>query len=315
MTQGPSQNLIPLTQLSLSEMLGGALNSLRRMPKTMLGIGLFAAFIIELSSLLVSALIIRGGGDLTAPVLPEPTGTFDQEQIQELLNALIPSLQAAAFAAVVLFFVQLISTTLFTHVVGNAITGRKLNANEAWQKAKPQLFRVFLISLLGVILPLASLILGFAIGIGLGSSIPGSFGVFITFTGLGIGLFGAIYLWTGLYVSVPTLILEDSLVFISLKRSFALSKSMMFRVFGIGLVGVIASQALSIVVATPFTLFASVGNLENPNTTSVFFNSMGSIMGYTVMLPFMAAFTVLLYTDLRIRKENLANQLNQAKNQ
>ncbi|MFM7139107.1 MAG: hypothetical protein ACKOXS_02230, partial [Actinomycetes bacterium] len=237
MTQGPSQNLIPLTQLSLSEMLGGALNSLRRMPKTMLGIGLFAAFIIELSSLLVSALIIRGGGDLTAPVLPEPTGTFDQEQIQELLNALIPSLQAAAFAAVVLFFVQLISTTLFTHVVGNAITGRKLNANEAWQKAKPQLFRVFLISLLSVILPLASLILGFAIGIGLGSSIPGSFGVFITFTGLGIGLFGAIYLWTGLYVSVPTLILEDSLVFISLKRSFALSKSMMFRVFGIGLVG------------------------------------------------------------------------------
>jgi hypothetical protein len=32
------------------------------------------------------------------------------------------------------------------------------------------------------------------------------------------------------------------------------------------------------------------------------------------MLPFMAAFTVFLYTDLRIRKENLANQLNQAKN-
>ena len=74
MTQGPSQNLIPLTQLSLSEMLGGALNSLRRMPKTMLGIGLFAAFIIELSSLLVSALIIRGGGDLSAPQLPEPNG-------------------------------------------------------------------------------------------------------------------------------------------------------------------------------------------------------------------------------------------------
>ncbi len=315
MTQGPSQNLIPLTQLSLSEMLGGALNSIRRMPKTMLGIGLFAAFIVELSSLTVSALIIRNGGDLTSPEIPEPTGTFSQEELQQLFNALLPSLQAAVFGAVVLFFVQLVSTTLFTHVVGNAITGRRINANDAWQKSKPQLLRVFLISLIGVILPLISLAIGFGIGLGLGTTIPGSFGVFVTFIGLGIGLFGAIYIWTGLYVSIPTLVLEDSNVLNSLKRSFFLSRSTMFRVFGIGLVGVIISQAISIVVATPFTLFATAGSIDNPDTTSVFFNSIGSIVGYTVMLPFMAAFTVLLYTDLRIRKENLANQLNQATNQ
>jgi hypothetical protein len=42
---------------------------------------------------------------------------------------------------------------------------------------------------------------------------------------------------------------------------------------------------------------------------------MGSILGYTVMLPFIAAFTTLLYTDLRIRKENIATELDKAKNQ
>ena len=41
----------------------------------------------------------------------------------------------------------------------------------------------------------------------------------------------------------------------------------------------------------------------------------GIIVGYTVMLPFVAAFTTLLYTDLRIRKENIATELDKAKNQ
>jgi hypothetical protein len=42
---------------------------------------------------------------------------------------------------------------------------------------------------------------------------------------------------------------------------------------------------------------------------------MGSILGYAVMLPFIASFATLLYTDLRIRKENIATELDKAKNQ
>ncbi len=314
MTQGPGQNLIPLTQLSLSEILGGSLNALRRMPKTLLGIGLFSAFVIELSSLAVSALIIKNGGNLNSPELPEPTGSITQEQIQQLLTALIPSLQAAIFTAFVLFLVQVISTSLFTHVIGNAITGKRITTQEAWIKSKPQLFRVLILSLLGIIFPSICLLGGFGIGLSLGTSLSGTFGIFLTFTGLGLGLFGAVYFWTGLYVSIPALILEDQKVFVAIKRSFFLARNSMFRVFGVGLIGVITSQALSIVVSTPFTLFSQAQNLESPDTTSVFFNSLGSITGYMVLLPFMATFTVLLYTDLRIRKENIANQLNQASN-
>jgi Sec-independent protein secretion pathway component TatC len=44
-------------------------------------------------------------------------------------------------------------------------------------------------------------------------------------------------------------------------------------------------------------------------------STMGSVIGYTFMLPFVATFTTLLYTDLRIRKENLATDLNKAANQ
>jgi Sec-independent protein secretion pathway component TatC len=79
--------------------------------------------------------------------------------------------------------------------------------------------------------------------------------------------------------------------------------------------GIITSQALSIVVSTPFALFAQSDATEDPTTSSIFMSSMGSILGYTVMLPFIAAFTTLLYTDLRIRKENIATELDKAKNQ
>jgi Sec-independent protein secretion pathway component TatC len=69
------------------------------------------------------------------------------------------------------------------------------------------------------------------------------------------------------------------------------------------------------VVSTPFALFAQSNATEDPTTSSIFMSSMGSILGYTVMLPFIAAFTTLLYTDLRIRKENIATDLDKAKNQ
>jgi Sec-independent protein secretion pathway component TatC len=79
--------------------------------------------------------------------------------------------------------------------------------------------------------------------------------------------------------------------------------------------GIITSQAISIVVSTPFTLFAQTNSTQEPTTSSIFMSSMGSILGYTFMLPFIASFTTLLYTDLRIRKENIATELDKAKNQ
>jgi hypothetical protein len=137
----------------------------------------------------------------------------------------------------------------------------------------------------------------------------------LVFVGLGLGLVGAIYLWIGLYVSIPTLVLEDSKLTTAFKRSFYLAQTNFFRTLGIGIMGIITSQAISIVVSTPFTLFAQTNSTQEPTTSSIFMSSMGSILGYTFMLPFIASFTTLLYTDLRIRKENIATELDKAKNQ
>ena len=310
MTQGPGPNLIPLTKLTLSEILSGSLNSLRRMPKPLLGIGLFSGFIIGLSNIVATALVVQNGETLNMPELPNPSDVITQQQIQELVIALAPTLKVGVITAVVLFFVQAVTAGMFTHVVGNAIIGKKINATESWQKTRPQLVRVLVLSIISFLLPTSAIFIGLFIGVALSgvSSI-------LIFVGLGIGFAAAIYCWIGLYVSIPTLVLEDSKLIVAFKRSFYLVKTNTFRVLGIGIMGIIISQALSIVVSTPFALFAQSDATEDPTTSSIFMSSMGSILGYTVMLPFVAAFTTLLYTDLRIRKENIATELDKAKNQ
>ena len=310
MTQGPGPNLIPLTKLTLSEILSGSLNSLRRLPKTLLGIGLFSGFIVGLSNILASALVVQNGESLEMPALPNPSSVITPQQIEELIQALTPTLKVAVITSIVLFIVQTISAGMFTHIVGNAIIGKKINAAESWKKTQPQLRRIVVLSIISFLLPTSAVIIGLLIGVSLSGNSP-----LLVFVGLGLGLVAAIYLWIGLYVSIPTLVLEDSKLTTAFKRSFYLAQTNFFRTLGIGIMGIITSQAISIVVSTPFTLFAQTNSTQGPTTSSIFMSSMGSILGYTFMLPFIASFTTLLYTDLRIRKENIATELDKAKNQ
>jgi uncharacterized membrane protein len=259
---------------------------------------------------MASAVFVRNGESLELPQIPNPSSTINQEQLEELLTALGPTLRIAVVTTLVLFVVQTISSGMFTHIIGNAIIGKKINAAESWAKTKPQLGRIIVVSLISFLFPILAIIAGSSIGVAL----TGISNLFV-FVGLGIGLVGAIYVWISLYVIVPTLVLEDTTLKGAIKRSFYLAKGNILRVFGIGIMGIITSQAISIVVSTPFALFAQTGADQDPTTSSVFMSTMGSVIGYTFMLPFVATFTTLLYTDLRIRKENLATDLNKAANQ
>ncbi len=225
MTQGPGPNLIPLTKLTLSEILSGSLNSLRRMPKTLLGIGLFSGFIIGLSNIIATALVVQSGESLTMPELPNPSDVITQQQIQELVSALAPTLRVGVITAVVLFIVQAVTAGMFTHVVGNAIIGKKINVTESWQKTRPQLKRVIGLSIISFLLPTSAIFIGLFIGVALAG-----INSILVFVGLGIGLAAAIYCWIGLYVSIPTLVLEDSKFLVAFKRSFYLARTNTFRV-------------------------------------------------------------------------------------
>ena len=125
MTQGPGASLIPQRNLTLSEILSGSFNCLRRMPKTLLGIGLFSGFIIGISNIMTSALVVKSGESLILPEIPNPASVITQEQIEELVNALAPTLKVGLITSLALFFVQAISAGMF--IVGKNSTTIRSN--------------------------------------------------------------------------------------------------------------------------------------------------------------------------------------------
>jgi len=314
MTQDSSPNLIPISKLSLNQILGASLSSLRRIPKVMLGTGLIAGFVVGISTIIITALLVRSGADLTINSLPDPTKTITQAQIEEFIKAITPTLIVAAITSIVLFFAQSITSVIFIHTINNAITGKKLTSSEALEKAKPQFLKFLGLSIISFFLPLLAVLLIFIAGLIIGNTIGGQIGSLVTISGLSAGIIVGIYIWVILSVAGPSLVLENSSIIVALKRSNFLIKNMFFRVLGISIVGIISAQAISIVASTPFSIFAGTSSEDGvASTSSVFLTALGSISGYTFMLPFAAAFTTFLYTDLKIRKEEPANQLSEVK--
>jgi len=123
-----------------------------------------------------------------------------------------------------------------------------------------------------------------------------------------LGLFGlvvlGIFLWVSWAVAVPALLVEDARGFSALGRSRELVKGRWWSTFGVVvvssiLVGVVTGLLTAALLIVPAALFsddlgvAAVGN------------GLANIVGQAVTTPIQAAVVVLLYYDLRVRKEGL----------
>ena len=88
---------------------------------------------------------------------------------------------------------------------------------------------------------------------------------------------------------------------------------------GISLLASIITTFVSAIIATPFqfasgglTAFSSPTAAYDPTLLALMVGAIGSVLGSMITLPFSAAITVLLYVDLRIRKEALDIELARA---
>jgi len=133
------------------------------------------------------------------------------------------------------------------------------------------------------------------------------------------GVVALIYLYVAFAVAAPALVLEKQPVFRSLGRSRRLVQGKWWRVFGISLLATIITTFVAGIVATPFqfasgglTAFTDPTATYNPTLLALMVGAVGSVLGSMITLPFSAAITVLLYVDLRIRKEALDIELARA---
>ncbi|AIR98727.1 glycerophosphoryl diester phosphodiesterase membrane domain-containing protein [Streptomyces glaucescens] len=307
--------VIPLRPLGVGEILDGAVSTMRTHWRTVLGISLTVAVVIEVIVVLLQGLVLNDYADTDA--LGDPSATVD-ELAQAMGDAMLTS--------GVLFVISLIgtvaATALLTTVTSRAVLGKPVTTGEAWRDARPQIAKLF-----GLIF----LLLLIAVGVGFAGALPG---ILVIWAGGGSGgaalaVFGslagavlALWLMIRFSLASPALMLEKQSITKAMSRSAKLVRGSWWRVFGIQLLATVIANIVAAIVVIPFTFLAAavggdgiggfVDGTGDFGWTFLVVSGIGSVIGSMITFPITAGVTVLLYIDQRIRREALDLELARA---
>jgi hypothetical protein len=307
---GPEPGGIPLRPMGVGEILSGAFTSIRRNPAATLGLSAILLTIYGVASTAFSLAIRRVVGDVNI----QSGQTLTHAQVRHLLFDVFAVLLPSGLAIIALaFIIQIILTGLLTVVIGRGVLGRKVTMGEAWQLALPRLPAILgaivlnALCVLGPVAVLAVLVIVLALVHAYAGAIV-------------IGILGGIAvicldLWISIKLSMapPAVVLERQGPARALGRSWRLTNGSFWRVCGILLLAGIIVLVVSAVLQVPFSLAevlagGSAGLFGMAGTHSVaaiIIAGVGTIVSGAVSRPVSAGVTVLLYLDLRMRKEGL----------
>ncbi|HEX4660297.1 MAG TPA: glycerophosphoryl diester phosphodiesterase membrane domain-containing protein, partial [Streptosporangiaceae bacterium] len=314
---GPEPGGIPLRPLTAGEILGGALTSIRRNPVATLGLSAMLLTSYGIASAVVS-LALRGvltnlhissGQPLTHPQA--------RHVLFEVFGIVLPSL-LGLFAVGLL--VELILTGLLTVVIGRGVLGRKLSMGEAWQIALPRLPAIIgaiALTALCVVAPWAAVAVLVVI-LALAHITPAA--IVVGALGGIASICLTIWLSVMLSLATPAVVLERQGPASALVRSWRLVRRSFWRVFGILLLAAIIVFFASLVLQIPFSIVQTLaggsggifGLAAARTVAAVIIGSVGSIVAGALTRPISAGVTVLLYLDMRMRKEGLDLALQSA---
>jgi hypothetical protein len=305
--------IVALRPLSLGDIVEGGFASLRRNPRTFLGMAALTAL----------AVVLVGGGLFLVGYLVagslESTDGFD----------VFMGLGLTSYVAVMFFLSAATSIALsgiLAYPVGEAVLGRRPTMGETWRRTRRFVPR--LIGLCAILVLPPALVFGLIIG----ATVFAFMGEVPALGGLGVvALFaaGLAGLWLGvrLALATPALVLEDLGIVRSLRRSWGLTSGLFWRTFGIlavsslliGIVQYILSLVLQIggmlLAMAAASMLAGNGSDAAAGVAAVAASAGGGIVSGILTQPFIAAVTALLYTDSRIRKEGFDLALVRAASQ
>ena len=304
--RAPKPGVIPLRPIAVGEILDGAFTSIRRNPKATLGI---AAVVLTISAIITTALEVLLLSQLGVNTSTDQTLTG--AQLAGMLAVVIPS---GLTALVLAFIVQILLTGLLTAVVGRSVLGDRITAGDAWRIALPRLPALLLATLLtglALIGPWAALaVVLIVLGV---AGAPGGALIAVGFLGVLASLVLDVWFWTMFSMSAAAVVLERQGPTHALGRSWRLVRRSFWRVFGILLLAGIIVLVASSVLRLPFTVIsaafssgsASLAEAIRPGIASLLIGAVGSIVAGAITQPISAGVTVLLYVDLRMRREGL----------
>jgi hypothetical protein len=291
--------VIPLRPLGVGEILDGAFASIRRNPKAILGL---AAVVMTISAV-ISATITRTLLNLGGLNLPTPGQQLTPAQATHLVGRIVAVVVPAVGLALLLtFIVQAILAGLLAPIIARGVGGQQISAADAWRATRPRLPSLLLATLLVLLAGLGPLlILGLIVGIAFVAGAPPAVYAVLALLGL-VALVLTIWFSTMFSLVTPVVVLEHESPGRALARSWRLVTRSFWRVFGITLLAGIIVAVAGGILQLPFTV---LGAVSGSGIVATVILVIGAIAAGTVTRPITAGVTVLLYVDMRMRKEGL----------
>lgn len=309
-TPPPKPGLIPLRPLGFGTLLGAPFQVLRRNPKATFGSALLVQAAVTLVSLVVVGLVtVLALNRVASAPIDERDAIEAGANLTMVLSAVVP-VALSVIAAALLQGVIVVE-------VARATLGEKLRLAALWRAAGRRLWTLVLWTvLLGLALLLAiALVAGVVVALVLLGQVWLPLAVIVGIFGV-LAILGA---WSWVYTRtslVPSLIvLERLTIGDAVRRSWFLTTGYFWRTLGVQLLVAVIVNLVAQVVTTPLSiLFGMAVVLVDPNGAFdayipswilfVLIMFVSLVLG-AVAAVVQSAATVLIYLDLRMRKEGL----------
>jgi hypothetical protein len=316
----PAPGGVPLRPLGVGDILSGAFTLIRRNPLATLGI---AAIIETISAVFTTTLnYIEQSRARTLVITPQTSPNQMNHQIAHFFEVFIP---VSVATIIIIFVFYAVLTGMLTGALGRGMLGDKVTIGQAWGMARVLsiigLTLLLLLIAIGMWIPFWAILLVLLVTKAtVGAVIFGIFG------GIGTVLF-MVFVFVRLTVAVPAVVLEAIGPVHAMRRSWQLVRGSWWRVFGISLLALLVVAVIGFALEIPFeaaTFALGLGNhglfnvsssssvATGPSLAALIVGAIGSIVAATVTRPISAGVTVLLYADLRMRREGFDLALQQA---
>jgi hypothetical protein len=314
---GPEPGGIPLRPLAVGEILSGAFTSIRQNPAATLGL---SAILLTCYGIASAAVSLALRGVLSNLNLSSGQTLTDAQARHDLFQVFAIVLPSFLGLLAIAFLVELILTGLLTVVIGRGVLGRKVSMGEAWRIGLPRLPAI-----LGAVVLTALCIIGPGLVVAAGVVILAL--AHIKAAAIAVGVLGGIAavcltIWFSVMLSLatPAVVLERQGPARALGRSWRLVRRSFWRVLGILLLAAIIVGVAGFVLQVPFAIIEAIaggsggifGLTATRTIAAVIIGAVGSIVAGAVTRPISAGVTVLLYLDMRMRKEGLDLALQSA---
>ena len=315
----PKPGIIPLRPLTVSEIIGGAFAALRANPRAMFLPALLVMGVLGgVSAVLTYALQNSTLLDLDGPGTTQ--GTVEALLILPALVTLSPSTLITTIVSIV---ANGLLTGLLIVTVSRAVLGRVASPGQAWAQTRGRIWallgQALLITLIETVPPagatlVATALLRQVLGNNTGSSGEVLLVILVILLVLLVWVLMTVFLVVRLFPAPAALILENTSVASSIRRSWTLTRGSFWRVLGalvlMGLIAWLVAGAIGIVAGVG----GGVVTVLQPGSATVAASvvMLATTLATALVMPFTASVAALIYIDLRMRKEGLDIELRRA---